>query len=66
MVRKDEVRDNGGNPSVKAILEPLYGVVWIVLGVASLIAQAWWTVTAAACGILFTVMQRPNAPDKPR
>jgi len=38
---------------------------WIVLGVASLILQAWWTVVTAAGFILLSANNRRKAPDKP-
>jgi len=41
-------------------------VFWIALGVVSLIFEAWWTVAISVGGILFTALQRRNAPDKPR
>jgi hypothetical protein len=34
--------------------------------VGSVITQTWWTVAAAVCGIIYSAIQRRNAPDKPR
>lgn len=64
MVKEDGIRDNRGNPSKR--FWGLFLAVWVVLGVGSVITQTWWTVAAAVCGIIFSAMQRRNAPDKPR
>lgn len=44
----------------------LFLAFWVVLGVVSLIAQLWWTASAAALGIINAVVQRRQAPDQPR
>jgi hypothetical protein len=64
VVREDGVRDNRGDPSKR--FWGLFMVFWIALGVVSLIFGSWWTVAIPVGGILFTAMQRRNAPDKPR
>ena len=64
MVRESRVRDDRGNPSKR--FSSLFLAFWVVLGVVSLIGQLWWTAVAASCGIIYAVLQRRNAPDKPR
>ena len=64
MVRAGGMLDNEGNPSRR--FWGFFLALWIVLGVASLIVQAWWVVGAAACLIWFAARQRRNAPDRPR
>ena len=61
---REGVRDNRGDPSKR--FWGLFMVFWIALGVVSLIFEAWWTVATSVGGILFTAMQRRNAPGKPR
>ena len=63
-VVREGVRDNRGDPSKR--FWGLFIVFWIALGVVSLTFEAWWTVATSVGGILFTAMQRRNAPDKPR
>lgn len=64
MAREEGVRDNRGNPSKR--FWGLFLAVWVVLGVGSLITQAWWSAAAAVGGIYFAALQRRNAPNKPR
>jgi hypothetical protein len=57
------VPDNRGNPSKR--FWGRFLVFWIVLGLASLALQAWWTVATAAGGVWLSAVQRRKAADKP-
>lgn len=63
-VKEERVRDNRGDPWKRFWSQ--FMAFWIVLGMASLILQAWWTVGAAAIAIPFCANSRRKAPDKPR
>jgi hypothetical protein len=64
VVRAGGMLDNEGNPSRR--FWGFFLVLWIVLGVASLVVQAWWGVGVAAYLIWFAARRRRDAQDRPR
>ncbi len=56
IVKEERVRDNRGDRSKRFWAR--FMAFWIVLGVASLVFQAWWTVVTAAFFILLSANKR--------